>query len=140
MSLKAFARDESGIVVSWLLRLLVGLALVGVVLFDAGSIVVNYVSLDGAADEIALEVAANLAVGADVVPNLECHRASRVPACRSVFEQAKERGVKIVTARFDQEGAFHLKVKRTADTWIVGRIGAIEDWAKATASAQADTN
>ncbi|HYO60324.1 MAG TPA: hypothetical protein VEU29_00315 [Actinomycetota bacterium] len=131
-------RDESGIVGAWLLQVLVGLALVGVVLYDAGSIVINFLSLQGTADEIAIDVATDL--GREAQPNLECARRSPVPECRVIQDVAREKGVKIVTARFDADGAFHVEVRNTADTLIVGRIGAIEDWATATASAEADTN
>ena len=140
VSTSAFASDERGLVVAWLVRVLLGLAILGVVLFDAGSIVVNFFSLDGTADEVAVAVATDLAVGVDAVPNLQCNRRSRDALCRKAYEIARERGVRIKSARFDQEGVFHVELKRTADTLIVGRIGAIEDWATATASARADTN
>lgn len=140
MDPKACARDESGIVVSWLVRLLVGLALTAVVLFDAGSIVVNFFTLDGLADEVALDVAADLATGTEPVPNLQCNRRSRVPACVAAYEAARAKGARIVSASYDQQGVFHVELRRTADTLLVGRIGPIEDWATATASAQADTD
>ncbi|MDQ4125694.1 MAG: hypothetical protein M3134_08855 [Actinomycetota bacterium] len=140
MDLHALHRDESGIVTGWIIRLVVGLALVAVVLFDGGAIVVNYFSVDSAADEVALEVVARIGSGEEVVPNRECTRRAVDPTCRAVYDVAREKGVRIVRARFDQDGVFHVTAKATADTLIVGRIGAIEDWATATASARADTN
>lgn len=140
MSIGTFASDERGLVVSWLVRVLLGLAILGVVLFDAGSIVVNFFSLDGTADEVAVAVVTDLAVGVDPVPNLQCNRRSSDALCRKAYDTARARGVRITSAHFDQQGVFHVELKRTADTLIVGRIGAIEDWATATASAQADTN
>lgn len=133
-------RDERGLVFSWLLRVVVGLALAGVVLFDAGSIVVNFFSLDGTADEVAVAVTADIFSGEAPTPNLECKRRLNVPICRRVYEVAKDKNVRIVSARFDQDRVFHVELKREADTLIVGRIGAIEDWATATASASAATN
>lgn len=133
-------RAEHGVVVSWLLRVLVGLALVAVLLFDFGSIVVNFFTLDSVAAEVATAVTADLFTGTEPTPNLECKRRLNVPVCRGIYEIARGKGVKIVSARFDQQGAFHVELKRTADTLIVGRIGAIEDWATATASAESDTN
>ena len=133
-------RDERGIVVSWLLRVLVGLAIAGVIMFDAGSIVVNFFSLDGTADEVAVAVTTDLFTGTDPTPNLECKRRLNVPVCRQIYEVASDKGVRIVSARFDQQGVFHVELRRTADTLIVGRIGAIEDWATATASASSATN
>jgi hypothetical protein len=131
--------DERGLVVAWLVRVLVVIGLIGVVLFDAGSIGVNFFTLDGTADEIALEVSTLASTGAPPVPNLQCNRRSRVPACIPVYAVAREHGVRVVSASYDQEGVFHIKLRRTADTLLVERIGPIEDWATATASAQAGT-
>lgn len=140
MNPRAFGRDENGIVVAWLLRVVIGFAIVGVFVFDAGSIAINFFSLDGAADEVAVEVSTELATGADVTPNLKCGRRSTDPACRVVYEVAREKKVRIVSAHFDQQGIFHVELERTAETLVVGHIGAISDWATASASAQADTN
>ena len=140
VDLRTFAHDESGIVFAWLARLVVGLALVAVVLFDVGSIVINYVSLDGTTKEIAVEVVTRIGIGTEVVPNRDCTRRAVEPTCKAVYEVAREKDVRIVSAHFDQDGVLHLETKRTAKTLIVGRIGAIEDWATARASAQADTN
>jgi len=140
MSARAFHTDERGVVVAWLVRVLVGLAILSVILFDAGSIVVNFFSLDGTADEVATAVASDLAIGVEPVPNLQCNRRSRDPLCQKAYATAREKGVRIKSASFDQQGVFHVELKRTADTLIVKRIGAIADWATATASAQAATN
>lgn len=140
MDLEAFRRDERGIVTGWIVRIVVGLALLGVVLFDAGAIVVNYFSVDSAADEVALDVVARIGSGEEVIPNRECMRRAVDSTCRAVYDVAREKDIRIVSARFDADGVFHVTARRTADTLLVGRIGAIEDWATATASAQADTN
>lgn len=140
VDLRAFARDESGVVFAWLARVVIALALVAVVLFDAGSIVVNYFSLDGTTKEVAVEVVTRIGTGAEVVPNRDCTRRAVEPTCMAVYAVAREKDVKIVSAHFDQQGVFHVETKRTAKTLIVGRIGAIEDWATARASAQADTS
>lgn len=140
VDLRSIARDENGIVIAWLLRVVLGIAISGVILFDAGSIVFNFFSLDGATDEVALEVVTRVSSGADVTPNLQCTRRSADSTCKAVYDVAREKGVRVVSAHFDQEGVFHVEAKRTADTLFVGRIDAIADWATATASAQADTN
>ena len=136
----ALHRDERGIVVSWLVRIVVGLAILGVVLFDAGAITVNFFSVNDTAGEVAASVATDVATGQPAVPNLQCNRRSSYPACQTVYEVAREKGVKIVSAHFDQQRVFHVEVRSTAETLIVGRIGAIEDWATATASADAETD
>jgi hypothetical protein len=138
--LRAIHRDESGVVISWLVRILLGLALLGVVVFDAGAIAVNYFSVEETADEVALAVSTALKMGTPAVPNLECNRRSTVPACAAVYDIAREHDVRIVSARFDQQGTFYVHLRSTARTLIVRRIGAIEGWGKATASAEAATN
>lgn len=140
VDLRELHRDERGIVISWLVRIVVALAIVGVILFDAGAIVINYFSVNDAAQEVAVTVTTDLAAGVDAVPNLQCRRRSGDALCRQAYQVARERGVRIVSAHFDQRGVFHVEVRRTADTLVVGRIGAIEDWATVTASADADTN
>lgn len=141
VDLATWTRDERGLVVAWLVRIVVWLALLGVVLFDAGAIVVNFFSVDSAADEVALAVAADVVgSGRDPIPNLQCRRTSPDPTCREVHAIARENDVRVVSASFDADGAFHVEVRRTATTLLVGRIGPIEDWATATASARADTN
>ncbi|HEV2757169.1 MAG TPA: hypothetical protein VG318_15495 [Actinomycetota bacterium] len=131
--------DERGVVVTWLLRVLVVIAIIGAVLFDVGAIGVNFFTLDGTADEVAVEVSTLVSTGTAPVPNLQCLKRSNVPACAAVYNVAREHGVKVVTATFDQEGVFHIELRRTANTLIVSRIGPIEDWATATASASAGT-
>ncbi|MFN2586609.1 MAG: hypothetical protein ABR613_00635 [Actinomycetota bacterium] len=133
-------RDERGLVVAWLVRIVVLLALLGVVVFDAGSIAVNFFTLDGTADEVAVEVSTAASTGAAAVPNLQCNRRSRVPACVSVYTIARAHGVQVVSASYDQQGVFHVELRRTAETLVVGRVGAIEDWATATATATAATS
>lgn len=140
MDLRTLHRDERGIVISWLVRILLVLALLGVVVFEAGAIAVNYFSVEETADEVALAVSTALKTGTPVVPNLECNRRSTVPACAEVYAIARRHGVRIVSARFDQEGVFHVQLRSTADTLLVHRVGATEDWGKATASAEAATN
>lgn len=132
--------DERGLVAAWLARVLVVIALTGVALFDLGSIAANFFTLDGTADEVAVEVSTLASTGTQAIPNLQCNRRSRVPACVSAYTVARAHGVRVVSASYDQQGIFHIELRRTAKTLVVGRIGAIEDWATATASAQAGTN
>lgn len=140
VDLRAFHRDERGIIISWLVRILLGLALLGVVVFDAGAIAVNYFAVDKTADEVALAVSTALKTGTPASPNVECNRRSTVPACVTVYDIARDHGVKIVSARFDEQGVFYVHLRSTARTLVVRRVGAIEGWGKASASAEAATN
>ena len=125
-------RDERGVVISWLVKLLLGLAVFGVILFDAGSIIVNFFGLDSAADEIAVAVSTSVRSG-EIAPN---DRSSLETATK---ELAKEAKAKLVSVNVDQDGVLHVRLKRTAKTLIVGRIGPIKKWAKATADGRAGT-
>ncbi len=140
MDLRQLHLDERGLVVSWLVRILVGVALAGVVLFDVGAIVVNYFTVNEAASEVAKAAVLDRASGGGGAPNLECQRRSGHPVCQNVYRVAKEKGVKVVSAHFDQQAVFQVEIRSTADTLIVGRIDAIADWANATASAEARAN
>lgn len=141
VDLQAIHRDERGLVISWLIRLVVGFVLGAVVLFDVGSIVINYFTVNDTAQSVAAAVTADLVSGGvDATPNLKCNRRSGVPACERAYKVAREKGVRIISARFDQQRVFYVEVESTADTLIVSRISVIESWATATASADADTN
>jgi hypothetical protein len=125
-------RTESGIVASWLAKIVIGIAIFGVIAYDAGSILVNYFTLDSGADDLAIAM------------SLDITRSNANQFTDSeVFDLAKEivadpdegvEGAKVVRngTHIDDQGVIHVKLRRSADTLIVERIGAIEDWAKAT--------
>lgn len=140
MSLSRWHSDERGLVLSWLLRILAGLAVTGLILFDVGAILVNYFTLDSVADEIALSVGTFAGEATVVAPNTTCTRRSPVPICREAAELARVAGARLIDATFDAEGNVTIRVRRTADTLMVSRIGVIEGWGVARASARASTN
>ncbi len=133
-------RDESGIVVSWLVKLVVGLGLAGLLLFDAGSIAVNFFGLDSTARDIAIAVSTTVvndpATRSGVI---SCTRGSTLPMCVQARELAREANARLAKAELDPEGIVRIKLKRTASTLLVSRIGPIKDWAKATAEGQSGT-
>jgi hypothetical protein len=120
-------RDERGGIVKWL----IGLVILGVVLFDAGSIIVNIFSLDSTADQIANEVSNVSRLDAINNPTILEQRAAAL---------AKDEHSKLATFSVGTDGIIRLTLKRRAHTLIVGRIGAIKDWAKATGSGRAATD
>jgi hypothetical protein len=124
--------NERGVIADWLLKLIVGLAIVGVVLFDAGSVIVNFFTLDSTAEDIATSITHSLA-------NKEIEPTQRDVELKAE-ELAGDAEVKLLRAEIDQEGVLHIRLRRTASTVVVGRIGPIEDWAKATADADATTS
>lgn len=118
---------ERGIVTNYFLKIFFWMAIAGVVLYDGGSIVVNFVTLDGTADDMANELSVPPSQGTDITQRLIDQRAPVL---------AEEMGVRLLQAEVTPEGALVIKIRRRADTLVVGRIGAIEDWARATAEAR----
>lgn len=124
--------NERGIVIDWLVKVLIALVIGGVILYDVGSITVNYVTLDGTANDIAIAAATESSQG-DVI--------NQRTVLRDAEELAAEHGVKLIKAEFDVlEGRVHIELRRTASTLIVGRIGPIKSWTKATGTGNASVN
>lgn len=138
-------RDDRGVVLNWLVKLLIGLAVGGVILFDAGSIAVNFFGLDSAADEVANSFATQIASGD--VSETEARslgacgaRKAATPLCQELKDKAKEYNARILEVTLDLKGEVKVRLRRTADTLIVKRIGPIEDWGTATAEGRASTD
>lgn len=131
--------NERGVIVSWLMKLLVGLAVVAVIMFDAGSILVNTFTLDTAADDTA--IALSLAINPDQfgTNDEEVFLAAKELVASGTTNAADAKVVHSGT-NVDEESVIHVKLKRTANTIVVKRISAIEKWARATAEGQASTN
>lgn len=123
-------RDESGILVGWLVRLVLGFAVVAVILFDVGSIFVNFFNLDSTANEIAVAVA----LDADPRRTLPQQPALEVKA----RELASAADARLVSVTLEDRTVIVI-LRRRADTLIVDRIGPIRDWALATADGRSAT-
>ncbi len=123
-------RGEHGLVGNWLLKVGIWFALIGVVVFDAGSIAVNTFGLDGTANDIAIAVSTDIGDG-----HLETPTA--IEDAAEVL--AKENEAKLVKAEVDTEGVLFIKLRRTAQTLIVSRVGPIKKWGVITAEATAST-
>jgi hypothetical protein len=125
-------KDDRGVVLNWLVKLIIGLAIGGVILFDAGAIVVNFFSLDGAADEIANQLATDVSSGEfDLRNEAELEDQAR--------KEARKRDARLVKFHIDAKGRIHVRLRKTATTLVVGRIPPIEDWARSTAEGEAST-
>jgi hypothetical protein len=118
---------------SWFIRVAVAFGVAAVVLYDAGSIAVNFFTLDSKADEIAVAVAT--AVTNDELPDADPRALTDEARL-----QARSAGAKLVRARIDSAGVVSIRLRRVASTLMVGRIGILEDWTKATADARAGTS
>lgn len=119
--------DERGIIVSWLVKLLLGFAVFAVVAYDAGSIMVNFFTLDQAAKDIADEIQ---------VDGIADARFNRMNALEERGKElAGQVGARLTALEVSEKGDVHVQLKRRASTLLVGRISAIKEWARATADA-----
>lgn len=122
--------DERGLIVSWLVKLVIGFAVVGILLFDAGTIIVNFFTLDSKAQEIAIAVTTGT-VGDNLTARQVEERAKQL---------AEEAEARLVSVEVDNTARIvRVTLRRRADTLVVGRISFIKDWARATAEGQAGT-
>jgi hypothetical protein len=126
-------RDERGVIIDWLGKILLVLAILGTLAYEAGAIAVNYFGLDSTANEISLEIATDLQGGVLSEDNTEAIET----ATRAL---AKEAGAKLIAYEFDRENhRFHVTLKRSASTLIISRLDATKDWAVARSNGQAPT-
>lgn len=124
-------RNERGIIADWFVKILLGFVVVGVLLFEAGAILVNFFTLDNTADSIAVEVSTSIASGRDVPERIREEEAR---------ELARAEGARLVDFEIDTEARIvRVRLRRQASTLVIGRIGWIEDWTRATAEGQAGT-
>lgn len=121
--------DERGMIVGWLGKLAIGFVLLAVVVFDGGSILVNFFTLDSTANEIAVKVTTDATTGTTL-------RESTLTEEAKVL--AKESGAHLVELRLEGN-IVYVTLRRRADTLVIGRISPIADWARATAEGQSGT-
>lgn len=122
--------NERGLLTGFVLRMVLGLAVVAVVLFDAGAIVVNFFGLDSTAKRIAEELSLEIATD-----NLDPSNPRLVK--KAARKLARAEGAKLVSVEVTGSGRVDLQLSREAETLVVRRVGAFEDWGMATASARA---
>lgn len=127
-SITEIGTDERGIIIGWLGKLAIGFVLVAIVIFDGGSILVNFFTLDSTADEIAVQLTTDVGSGTLSLTTLE-------PQARILAQDA---GARLVSVTIENN-IVHITLRRRAKTLVVGRIGPIKDWARATADGQAGT-
>jgi hypothetical protein len=123
--------ERGGIVTGWLFRIVFGLALTGVALFEAGSVIFSTVQADNAARTAAQEAVATYARAHDV-------EAARADADR---EAARE-GAVVVSFSADSEGVggqsrVTVVVERPAKTLIINHIGPLKRFTHPRASSTA---
>ena len=137
-------RDDRGIIVNWLIKVLIGLIIGGVILFDTGSVAVNFFTLDGSADEIANQVASDISQGkfsATEIQSLDLctRRPTNNKACTEIQQKVKEKSAKLLKVTLDLQNNLKIRIRRTASSLVLKHIGPIEDWATSTAEGEAVT-
>ena len=133
-------RDERGIIADWLVKVVVGIAVFGVIAFDAGSILVNYFNLDSGANDVAVAVSTTVG-SSSAARNFTDSEIYELAKAEVEAEDGGVEGARVLRegTRIDETGIVHVRLRRVADTLIVERIGAIKKWARATADGQAGT-
>lgn len=121
-------RDERGLITAWLVKLLVGFAVTAIVLYDAGSIAVNFFTLDSTADDIAVAL---IPSGGRLEPS------DIAEISKDAAALAAQSNAKLLDLDIEQDGIVRIKIRRRADTLVVKRIGFMRDWTRATAEGQA---
>jgi hypothetical protein len=120
------ATDERGLLATSIARLVIVFLLIAIPLYDGGSMLVNLFTLDSTADEIAVQLTTGLAPSQMNIGTLE-------PRAK---ELAAASGARLVGLTIEGN-VVKVTIRRRASTLLVGRVGPIKDWARATATGQA---
>ena len=132
-------QNERGIIADWLVKVVIGMVVFGVILFDVGAILVNFFTLDSAADDVAIAVSTD--VGAADVSQFTDQEILKLvkEVVASPDNGVQDARVLRRGTGIEDDGTITIRLRRVADTLIVGRIGAVEDWAMATTNGRAGT-
>jgi hypothetical protein len=117
----------------WILKLAIAFVIAGVIIYDGASIVTNFFTLDNKANEIAIDLST-------AITSRELNANQTFELEKRAEEQAKESGARLLKAEVDRDGRVLVRLRRSADTLVVSRVGPIEDWARATADATSGTS
>jgi hypothetical protein len=117
----------------WLVRMVFIFAGVAVLLFDAGSIAVNFFTLDNKADEIAVSLGTS-------ITNREINPFNSREVTKAAEDIAEDADAKLVKAELGKDGSVTVRIRRTADTLVIGRFKQLRDWVRATADARAGSS
>lgn len=132
LSTAGWHSDRGDIVLSWLTKLVVFLALSGVVLFDAISIGVTSSGVADAGSFAAHEASATWLGGHDLQKAYET-------AATTAREANALNVIDPKTFTVDPDGTVHLTISRTATTLVLYRIGSIKKWADVSSRSQGRT-
>lgn len=133
--------DESGIIISWLIKVAVFLAVLGVVGFDAGSIIVNKVTLSTSAKDVAIAVSLTVS-DAPSASNFSDTQIYDLAVDVVTSEEDGVDGAKVVRkgTEIDEDGIVHVRLRRKASTIVTKYIGPLKKHTVGMESGQAGTN
>jgi hypothetical protein len=124
--------DERGVIATWMARIVIWFAIVAVLLFDAGAIVINYVGLESTTRDVANSLAR------DTVNTRRPPNSSELTLSAKAMTAAA--GARLVSVSIDPQGILQVRTQRSANTLVVSRVEAIQRWGEATATARASTS
>lgn len=111
-------------ITGWLLKVVVGFALVGVVLFEAGSPLVTRAQIDAVAHDAAD------AAGLEMVQHGDVQRAQQ-----AAEEVAAENDVRLTAFGVDPQGVVHVTVEREARSLVLKNWDRTAEWYEVEVSA-----
>lgn len=118
MTLRAALADERGIVVSFLVKAILGLVVVGTLLIEGGSIMFTRLRVQDVAESAATAGAAQL------MQSRDCSGAGEVA---TVAAHDKDSLARVRSYQCHQDGRFTVVLTKRADTLYVHMIGFLED-------------
>jgi Flp pilus assembly protein TadG len=118
MTLRAALADERGIVVSFLIKAILGLVVVGTLLIEGGSIMFTKLRVQDVAESAATAGAAHL------MQSRDCSGAGEVA---TVAAHDKDSGARVRSYQCHQDGRFTVVLTKRVDTLYVHMIGFLED-------------
>jgi Flp pilus assembly protein TadG len=118
MTLRAAFADERGIVVSFLVKAILGLVVVGTLLIEGGSIMFTKLRVQDVAESAATAGAAQL------MQSRDCSGAGEVA---TVTAHDKDSRARVRSYQCHQDGRFTVVLTKRADTLYVHMIGFLED-------------
>lgn len=108
--------QTGGIVTGWLIKVVIMLMLFGLIVFEAGAVVVAKVGVDGSADAAAREAAGVFGT-----------TQSQQKACDEADAKAVQGGARLVQCEVSQDAQFvTVTLERKAATFFIHKIGAFK--------------
>lgn len=121
--------DERGLVAGWAVKLILFLALLGIVIYDGAAIAVNVFQMDTISDEVALEVSSS------------ARDKSLFTLEREAKQAARDRDARLVEVKLNADkSVLRVTIRREANTLLVSRFETTSDWGRMSATGKISTD